>query len=108
MTLRYHAVGFPVVFHVVAADIILLSLEPVSECVAPNDVPLVTFIIHCVPVRFQDATVIPALAVYNPDDVIVPVANVDADRFVHDESAGFSCAQNQDNDEDLKYQSLSV
>lgn len=52
--------------------------------------------------------VIPALAVYNQDDVIVPVANVDADRLPHVESDGFNAAQNQGNDDDLKYQSTSV
>ena len=115
MTLRYHAVGIPVVFHVVVADIILLSLVPVSDCVRFSTIVLVALRILLMAVMFPFdivrlpvATVIPAFAVYNQDDVIVPVANVDADRFVHDESAGFSSAQNQGNDEDLKYQSRSV
>lgn len=100
--------GVPVVFQVSVIANVVCAFVPVSECVDVKAVPFAIFIIHCVPVKLPDATVIPAFAVYNQDDDIVPVANVDDDKVPHHESVGFNCAQNQGNDEDLKYQESSV
>lgn len=73
--------GVPVVFHISDIDHVVCEFVPVRLCVALNDDPFVTFITHCVPTIFPHVTdippavtAIPAIAVYNPDDVIVPVA----------------------------------